>query len=44
MAQQLEARETYLVHMNHDVDHEEGNASLPESVSLAYDGLTLEIA
>ena len=29
--------------MNHDVDHDEGNASLPESVSLAYDGLILEI-
>ena len=43
VAQQLAARETYLVHMNHDVDHEEGNASLPESVSLAYDGLILEI-
>ena len=43
VAQQLEARATYLVHMNHDVDHEEGNASLPESVSLAFDGLTLEI-
>ncbi len=42
-AQQLGARDTYLVHMNHDVDHEEGNASLPESVSLAWDGLILEM-
>ncbi|MEE8349327.1 MAG: MBL fold metallo-hydrolase [Acidobacteriota bacterium] len=43
VAQQIGARETFLIHMNHDVDHDEGNASLPESVSLAYDGLSLEI-
>lgn len=41
-AQRIGARQTYLVHMCHDVDHEEGNASLPESVQLAYDGMTLE--
>lgn len=43
IAQQVGAIETYLVHMNHDVDHVTGSASLPESVSLAYDGLILEI-
>ena len=43
MAQQLGAGKTYLVHMNHDVDHDEGNACLPESVRLAYDGQILEI-
>ncbi len=37
------AGKTYLVHMCHDVDHDEGNASLPDNVTLAYDGLVLEI-
>ena len=44
MAQQLGAGQTYLVHMNHDVDHDEGNGFLPPSVRLAYDGQILEIA
>lgn len=39
----LGARQTYLVHMCHDVDHQQANASLPPSVRLAYDGLALEI-
>jgi phosphoribosyl 1,2-cyclic phosphate phosphodiesterase len=34
---------SFLVHMSHDVDHEEGNRRLPDSVRLAYDGLTLEL-
>ena len=42
-AARIGARETYLVHMTHDVDHEEGNAYLPDSVQLAYDGLVLEL-
>ena len=43
VAERLEAKKTYLVHMSHDVDHDEGNDSLPDSVRLAYDGLVLEI-
>ena len=42
-AHQLGARHTHLIHMTHDVDHEEGNAFLPKSVQLAYDGQVLEI-
>jgi len=42
-AARVGAKETYLVHMTHDVDHEEGNAYLPDSVQLAYDGLVLEL-
>ncbi len=42
-AARIGARETYLVHMCHDVDHEEGNAYLPDSIRLAYDGLVLEL-
>lgn len=39
IAQRVEARRTYFVHMSHDLPHEETNASLPERVELAYDGL-----
>ena len=34
---------TYLVHICHEVDHDEGNAYLPDAVSLAHDGLVLEV-
>ena len=37
------AEQTYLIHMSHEVDHDQGNDSLPEEVSLAYDGLVLEV-
>lgn len=43
VATRIAPRHTYLVHMSHEVDHDEGNAFLPETVSLAYDGLTLEV-
>ncbi len=43
VALSLGARETYLTHMCHDVDHEQGNASLPDGVRLAYDGLVWEV-
>ncbi len=39
----LQPRRAYLVHMSHDVEHEETQALLPASVHLAYDGLVLEI-
>lgn len=39
----LRPRRAYLVHMSHDVDHEETQASLPPSVHLAFDGLVLEV-
>ncbi|MBX3377544.1 MAG: MBL fold metallo-hydrolase [Phycisphaeraceae bacterium] len=41
IADRVAARQTYFVHMSHDLAHEETNASLPESVQLAHDGLTL---
>ena len=38
------ARETYLIHMNHEAGlHAETDALLPEHVHLAYDGLVIEI-
>ena len=45
IARRLGARETYLIHMNHEAGfHAETDALLPEHVHLAYDGLTIEIA
>lgn len=42
-AQQIGARETWLIHLAHEVMHEEVEATLPEGVRLAYDGLVLEV-
>lgn len=44
IAQRLGARITYLIHLSHEAGlHAETEALLPESVHLAYDGLTIEI-
>ncbi len=42
-AQELNPRQTYFVHMAHEVDHEPVNADLPDGIQLAYDGLTIEL-
>ena len=43
-AQQVGARETYLIHFSHGIGlHRETEAELPEGVHLAYDGLTLDL-
>ena len=45
VARQVGAREVYLIHMNHEAGlHAETDATLPEGVHLAYDGLTIEMA
>lgn len=36
------ARETWLIHLSHDVDHASVDATLPDGYRLAYDGLVLE--
>lgn len=41
-ARRIGPRQTYLIHLTHDVDHDEYDATLPEGVNLAYDGLRLE--
>lgn len=41
-ARQVGARETWLIHLTHDVDHATVEATLPPGVRLAYDGLQLE--
>ena len=44
IAHRVGARETYLIHMNHEAGlHAETEASLPEHIHLSYDGLTIEI-
>ncbi|HEX9161483.1 MAG TPA: MBL fold metallo-hydrolase [Thermoanaerobaculia bacterium] len=42
-AQEIGAEQTYLIHLTHDVEHQEFEATLPNGVHLAYDGLRLEI-
>jgi phosphoribosyl 1,2-cyclic phosphate phosphodiesterase len=40
----IKAKQTYLIHMTHDIDYDEVSQRLPEHVRLGYDGLRLEIA
>ena len=42
-AAKIAARQTYLIHMNHNIDHEEHGRLLPEGVHFSYDGLVLEL-
>jgi phosphoribosyl 1,2-cyclic phosphate phosphodiesterase len=44
VAREIGAPLTYLIHLTHEVDHNEVEATLPEGVHLAYDGLRLEFA
>jgi len=44
VARKLNVRQTYLTHIAHNLEHEETNASLPEGIALAYDGLTIPIS
>jgi phosphoribosyl 1,2-cyclic phosphate phosphodiesterase len=43
VAKEVGARQTYFTHLSADYDHDATNASLPEGIQLAYDGLRLEI-
>lgn len=42
-AQMLQPRRTYFTHMCHDVSHAAAEASLPEGIFLAYDGLEIDV-
>lgn len=42
-ARRLAPRRTYLTHICHDLPHEATNASLPEGIRLAHDGLTITV-
>jgi len=39
----LRPRKSYLIHMGHEVEHEEAERALPPWIRLAYDGLVIEI-
>lgn len=41
-AKKVGAEKTWLMHVSHDLDHDTGNAYLPDSIEIAYDGLQLE--
>ena len=41
-AQRIAPRMTYIIHVAHEVDHETVDATLPENIRLAWDGLELE--
>ncbi len=42
-ARKVNAKQTYLTHISHDLDHEQANALLPDGIDLAYDGLRVSI-
>jgi phosphoribosyl 1,2-cyclic phosphate phosphodiesterase len=44
VAQSLGARQTYFIHMTHNVLHAEQNARLPDGIALGYDGLSFDVA
>ncbi len=44
LALDIGARATYFVHMTHTVPHAATTATLPGGISLAYDGLVVEVA
>ena len=44
VAQRIAARETYFVHMSHEIDHNSVSSLLPASMRLAYDGLAVPLS
>jgi phosphoribosyl 1,2-cyclic phosphate phosphodiesterase len=41
VAKELKPRKTYLVHLSHELGHEEATRLLPDEVEVAFDGLTV---
>lgn len=44
VARRIGARQTYFIHLTHNILHAEEDARLPEGIALGYDGLAFEIA
>jgi len=42
-AEEINAPQTYFIHMCHDLGHAETAAILPERIQLAFDGLRIEL-
>jgi phosphoribosyl 1,2-cyclic phosphate phosphodiesterase len=43
LLQRIKARQSFLIHMCHDLDHAQTEATLPEGIRMSYDGMTLEL-
>lgn len=43
LAEELEPRQTYFIHMAHGLEHEATNAGLPAGMELAYDGMRIPL-
>lgn len=43
VAERVRPKRTLFTHISHDLEHERTNASLPDGMELAYDGLTLPL-
>lgn len=43
-ARQIGAERVWLTHLSHELEHEQTNAYLPANISLAYDGLEIEVS
>lgn len=44
VVERVKPRRAYFTHISHSLEHEETNASLPEHVELAFDGLSLPLS
>src|SRR5262245_25651959 len=44
VAKELQPRKTYLVHLSHELGHDDASQQLPEGVEVAFDGLTVTTA
>lgn len=42
LLQRIGARQSYIVHLSHDLDHETTQAGMPENIQVSYDGLVLD--
>ena len=42
-SKRVKAKQTYFTHMNHEIDHETTNKTLPTGIQLSYDGLVIEL-
>lgn len=42
-ARRIGAKQSYLIHMTHHIDHEKTDTELPDGVSLSFDGLVVDL-
>ncbi len=43
IAHELNAEQTYLIHMSHDIDYHLANKKLPSNIQIAFDGLEIDL-